>query len=689
VRWVIMAVLLTGSTVLALNLSTAQADPPPPPGDLHIKSRLGWMPPAYGMPHAERALAAFSSSLFDPFILYPSGSWPEAVTVGEWTGDGRTDVALSTSFDSDPASDQHIHLFAQDDGTLTRVDRQATGVMPLALDTGDLNRDGLDDLVVVNGDDDTLGIFIQSVPGIFDGMLTAAAGVAPDAVVVGDFDTDLYDDVAVAHAVSQTVAIYFQRPDGSFSPPTFLPVSSSGFNDLDRGDLNHDGRDDLVLLRGAGCAADHVAIFCQEGDSLGPPVYLTAETGSFQAHGLAVGDVTGDGRDDVVVTAGGNTPNAFLDVFPQQPDGTMAVTPTVYAARHLPGAVEIGDVNHDGRNDVTVVHDAWLSLSTYLQNVTGTLDAYVGDSLPRNDFYRPGGLDLADVSGDGSLDILIATHGAKPEQTGLVALTNATGTAPTSTITTPALGDLVSDMDATHYPIEGLASADAVTLEISTDGGLTWQSRPAETSWSYRWALPIEDGVHVVLVRAIDAGGRVQSPPARTRIIVNRRATLYLPLVMDNYVGPGPDLIVEDLIITPDDVHVIIKNQGDRPVVDEFWVDVYIAPDPVPTAVNQTWQMIADEGIVWGVEADALPLQPGDALVLTIDGDYYTSTLSHVAWPLEVGTSVYAQVDSAKAGSDHGAVLENHEISGSLYNNIVETVVMDIEGELGNGSEYK
>jgi hypothetical protein len=685
--WVVAAVLLVGPC-LALNLSTAQADPPPS-GDLHIKSRLGWMPPAYGMPHAERVMAAFSSSLFDPFVVYPTGSWPEAVAVGEWTGNGRTDVVLSTSFDSDPVSDQQIHLFAQDGGILTQVGRRATGTMPLALDTGDLNRDGLDDLVVVNGDDDTLGIFIQSVSGIFDGMLTIEAGIAPDAVVVGDFNTDLYDDVAVVHAVSQTVAIYFQQPDDSFSPPTFLPISSSGFNDLDVGDLNHDGRDDLVLLRGAGCTTDHVVIFYQESGSLGSPVYLTAETGGFQAHGLAVGDVTGDGRHDVVITAGGNTPNAFLNIFPQQPDGTLTTTPTVYPAYHLPGAVEIGDVNHDGRNDVMVVHDAWLSLSTYLQSITGTLNTYVSDSLPRNDFYRPGALGLADVSGDGALDVLGATHGAAPEQTGLVALTNATGTAPTSTITTPALGDLVSDMDATHYLIEGLASGDAVTLEISTDGGLTWQSRPAETSWSYSWALPVEDGVHVILARAIDAGGRVQSPPARTRIIVNRRAAVYLPLVMNDYVGPGPDLIVEDLIITPNDVHVIIKNQGDQPVVDEFWVDVYIAPNPVPTAVNQTWQMIADEGIVWGVEADALPLQPGDALVLTIDGDYYTSTLSHVAWPLVVGTPVYAQVDSAKAGSDHGAVLENHEISGSLYNNIVGTVVMDIEGELGNRSEYK
>jgi hypothetical protein len=350
---------------------------------------------------------------------------------------------------------------------------------------------------------------------------------------VGDFNTDLHDDVAVAHAVSQTVAIYHQQSNGTLAAPLHLSVGSGGFNDLDVGDLDHDGRDDLVLLRGAGYATDQVVILYQR-DGVLSEVTLTAEAGDYVPHGLAVGDVTGDGRDDVVVTAGGNTPDTYLNVFAQAADGTMVVTPTVYSAYHIPEAVEIGDVNHDGLNDVLAVHAAWMSLSTYLQNEGGTLDAYVSDSLPYNDFYRPGALDLADVSNDGALDALVATHGATDDQTGLVVLTNATGTAPTSTITVPALGDVVSDLDATHYLIEGLASTDAVTLEVSIDGGLTWQAQAATTSWSYNWSLPQEDGVHVILARAIDAGGRVQSPPARTRIVIHRWTNVYLPLVSNN-----------------------------------------------------------------------------------------------------------------------------------------------------------
>jgi hypothetical protein len=512
---------------------SAQAAPPLPLP--HPKSQAGVMGPVYGMAAADRVASMSASTLFAPYTLHRTGSWPEAVVAGEWMGDGRTDAALSTSFDFDPSDDQQVHLFAQTAaGALTRTHQITVGVEPVALARGDLGRDGVHDLVVVNKGEHTLGLLIQSTPGTFSEMITYTTDLDPDAVAVGDFNTDLYDDIAVAHAVSQTVAIYYQQADGTLAAPIHLPVGSDGFNDLDVGDLDHDGRDDLVLLRGA-ALADQVVIVYQRDGVLSDTLALTAEAGGYVPHGLAVGDVTGDGRDDVVITAGGNTPNAFVNVFPQQPDGTMAVTPTVYPAYHIPEAVEIGDVNHDGRNDVLIVHAAWASLSIYLQNDTGTLDAYVSDPLPYDDFYRPGALDLADVSGDGALDVLVATHGAVPEQTGLAVLTNTTGTAPTSTITTPALGDIISDQDTAYYLIEGLVSTDAVTLEISTDGGLTWQPQPAETSWSYNWSIPAGDGVYVILARTIDAAGRIQSPPARTRIIVARQTSVYLPLILNDY----------------------------------------------------------------------------------------------------------------------------------------------------------
>jgi hypothetical protein len=132
--------------------------------------------------------------------------------------------------------------------------------------------------------------------------------------------------------------------------------------------------------------------------------------------------------------------------------------------------------------------------------------------------------------------------------------------------------------------------------------------------------------------------------------------------------------VVDRIVATRNNVQVVIKNQGDRPVADEFWVDVYINPTTAPTGVNQTWRMLGTQGLVWGVTAPALPsLQPGGVLTLTVGDKYYWPSESNMSWPLNAGTLVYAQADSANANTTYGAVLENHEIIGGEYNNIAST----------------
>jgi hypothetical protein len=147
------------------------------------------------------------------------------------------------------------------------------------------------------------------------------------------------------------------------------------------------------------------------------------------------------------------------------------------------------------------------------------------------------------------------------------------------------------------------------------------------------------------------------------------RTFVYLPLVMRNYVT-APDLIVERIIATRNNIQVVIKNQGNAAAVDDFWVEVYINPRTAPTRVNQLWSDLADQGLVWGITAD---MRPGDVLTLTVGDAYYVADYSQVTWPLAAGTPVYAQVDSADANTTYGAVLEIHEITGGVYNNIAST----------------
>jgi hypothetical protein len=126
-----------------------------------------------------------------------------------------------------------------------------------------------------------------------------------------------------------------------------------------------------------------------------------------------------------------------------------------------------------------------------------------------------------------------------------------------------------------------------------------------------------------------------------------------------------------EIIATADDVQVVIENQGGSTAGAEFWVDAYIDPTTPPTRVNETWQMVGDLGIAWGVTTT---LSAGELITLTRDDEYYDPTNSLVTWPLAVGTAIYAQVDSAHTESAYGAVLEDHESVGGPYNNILGPV---------------
>ena len=144
---------------------------------------------------------------------------------------------------------------------------------------------------------------------------------------------------------------------------------------------------------------------------------------------------------------------------------------------------------------------------------------------------------------------------------------------------------------------------------------------------------------------------------------------VYFPLVLKGYVS-GPDLVVQRIDAIGHDVQVIIANIGNTSAVDDFWVDLYVNPHTAPTRVNQLWPDLADQGLVWGVTTD---VRPGDTLTLSVGDAYYIADYSQVTWPLAAGTLVYAQVDSANADTTYGAVLEIHEITGGVYNNIAST----------------
>jgi len=228
--------------------------------------------------------------------------------------------------------------------------------------------------------------------------------------------------------------------------------------------------------------------------------------------------------------------------------------------------------------------------------------------------------------------------------------------------------------------IGDVASVDPLLDSLADNGGSTW-------THALQVGSPAIDAIPVVSCTvATDQRGvlRPQGPGCDVGSYETTYPHLYLPLVLNDYMV-APDLVVQGVVATSDGVQVVIRNQGNGPARQEFWVDAYINPNPVPAHVNQIWNDLADEGLVWGVTAD---MQPGDTITLTVGDAYYTADYSQVAWPLAAGTPVYVQVDSWNADTTYGAVLESHEIGGGVYNNIGSTVsTLGGQGALPSGTE--
>jgi VCBS repeat-containing protein len=219
----------------------------------------------------------------------------------------------------------------------------------------------------------------------------------------------------------------------------------------------------------------------------------------------------------------------------------------------------------------------------------------------------------------------------------------------------------VGDVDD---PVAGLtlsaATSDAAILPV---GNVAFGGAGADRTVT---VTPLLEGTVVVTVTVSDGSAMDFS----TFTLTVGKHVVYLPLVCNAYTV-APDLVVERIVATATGVQVVIANRGNAPAVDDFWVDAYVAPRTPPTAVNQTWDVVGSQGLAWGVTAD---LAPGEVLTLSVGGDYYVAAYSAVAWPLPVGTPVYAQVDAVNTETTYGAVLEDHEMTGGAYNNVAGPV---------------
>ncbi|MBI4930887.1 MAG: T9SS type A sorting domain-containing protein [Bacteroidetes bacterium] len=284
------------------------------------------------------------------------------------------------------------------------------------VETCDMDGDGKADLVIADYFNNTFTVTRNtSTPGSisFAPKVTfpwAAAG-QPNEVSIGDFDGDGKPDVALGgNGGGAFVSVYrnTSTPGSiSFAARQDFSASSGQGNGNKIIDIDKDGKPDLVSVHWSGNC-----VWVLRNTSTGPGIISFAAGVSFatttQPHKIDVGDLDGDSKPDVVITAfTSNTLSIFRNT---STPGTIS-----FAARQdfspgtVPYFIHIGDLDGDGKADIaTVTRDA-STLAVYRNTSTpGAITLAV-----RQDFATLGGafthygLDFGDLDGDGKPDIAV------------------------------------------------------------------------------------------------------------------------------------------------------------------------------------------------------------------------------------------------------------------------------------------
>lgn len=309
-----------------------------------------------------------------------------------------------------------------------------TGVVVTDIEAGDLDRDGLIDLVVVNDQPDSGVSILRNLGQSFSSPRFIPVGERAQHLVLADFNNNGNLDIAVA-AVGRSangspstdgVSILLNDGRGNYRKSQFIPVAGGSIN-LAAADLNSDGAIDLAV---SSFVSNTISILTNNGDARFNSTQRIAV--GKDPVSVSIVDLDGDGDDDLAVALAGES--AFQTLWndngiyggPLTTDTTVSKSrqfSTVSSGEHISyhnSDIATGDWNRDGLTD--------LAISEFEQN---SVSFYLGDEGRSFAFSRtvqvgsrPRAVQHVDFDGDGDLDIVVISS----ESPSVTVIPNSIGT---------------------------------------------------------------------------------------------------------------------------------------------------------------------------------------------------------------------------------------------------------------------